>query len=372
MWPVSDRFLEALTYSHGVYSEVDVWRGGSLVIERLRISEGSVKVDEGSRVRRTVSLTIPDTSLTPIDANSLLAPVGTELRVRSGVVYPDGTTELVPVGVFRVQTAGASDWGGSVTVQGGDRTTALADDRFIVPRNTPAGTGVVAEITSMVQATLPEVEVFDETGNDTTLTTAATWEQDRDVAIETLAASIGAEAFFNQEGQFIIRPVPQVPVDVTDEDADWSVASGPAGVMVNAGVSMSREGVYNGVAVIGQAVDGLNAAPSALAVVSTGAYAWDGPFGHKPTFYTSSMIFSVDQARAAAQARVGLLGPLQRVISPEVIPNAALSAGDVVKIVLPDGDSTFHIVTGFDLPLGPATYTLETRVAVDTADEETS
>lgn len=371
MWPVSDRFITALGYSHGVFSQVDVWRSGALVVPALKISSGSVKVDEGSRVRRTVTLTIADPSLAPIDADSLLAPVGTELHVFSGVVFPDGTTELVPVGVFRVQTTDVSEWGGTVAIQGSDRTSALADDRFIAPRNTPAGTRVVDEIVAMVTATLPDVEVFDETGDDTVTATATTWDRDRDAAIESLAASIGAEAFFNQEGQFIIRPVPKVPDDVTDEDADWIVTAGESGVMVNAGVSMSREGVYNGVVVIGQAVDGINGAPTALAVVSGGPYAWTGPFGHKPKFFTSSLIFSADQALVVARARVGLLSPLQRVISPETIPNPALSAGDILKVVLPDGDSSFHVVTGFDLPLTPSTFTIETRVALATDQEDT-
>lgn len=371
MWPVSDRFLEALPFSHQVYSEVDVWRNGALVYTGLPIASGEISVDEGSRVRRTLNLVVADSTLAPIDADSLLAPVGTELYVRSGIIFPDGSSELVPVGVFRVQDVGVSDWGGAVTVQAADRTSALADDRFIIPRNTAVGTGVVAEITAIVNETLPSVEVFDETGDDTVLSSAATWDRERDAAVESLAASIGAEAFFNAAGQFIIRPVPQVPASPGEDDVDWTVASGADGVMVNASVAMSREGVYNGVAVIGQAVDGINGAPYALAVVTTGAYAWDGAFGHKPEFYTSSLIYSTDQAVAVARARVGLLSPLQRAITPEALPNPALTSGDIIKIVLPDGDTTYHVLSSFKLPLTAATISLETRVAVETDQEAT-
>lgn len=371
MWPVSDRFLEALTTSHTIVSEADVWRDGGLVYSGLPIVSGSVKVDEGSRVRRTLTLAVGDPSLSPIDADSLLAPVGTELHVRSGIRFFDGSTELVPVGVFRVQNVDVPDWGGQVTVQGSDRTSALADDRFIIPRNTAAGTKVVAEITALVLATIPDAEVFDETGADDVLAAAATWDRNRDEAVETLAASIGAEAFFNAAGQFIIRPIPQVPADIQVGDEDWAVASGDGGVLVQAGVSMSREGVYNGVAVVGQAVDGLNGPPSALAVVADGTYAWGGAFGHKPIFYTSSLIFSYDQALNVARSRVGLLSPLQRVVTPEVLPNPALAAGDVLLVELPDGDQAFHVVSGFDLPLGPGTVSLSTRVAVQTDEEDT-
>lgn len=373
MWPVSDRFMAALSSSHQVVSRVDVYRSGVLLLSDLPISDGSVTVDESSRVRRSCSITVADTSLAPKDSTDLLAPVGTELAVFSGIGFADGSTELVPLGVFRIISVSTSEWNGEVTVEAQDRTSALANDRFLTPRTTPATTGYVDEIAAMVHGTLPAVDVIDITGSTATLSDPATWDRDRDAAIESLADSIGAEAFFDVQGSFVVRPVVSIPADPDAAGIlpNWTVASGETGVLVDVAGAMSAESVYNGVVVTGVSTSSATAAPYATAKLTSGPFRWDGPFGRKPLFVSNSLIYTKDQALTAAKARLARLTALQRTLTPTTLPNPALDVGDVLKVVLPDGSWSWQVVSGLSVPLSASSMSITVRSVGDTDEEST-
>ena len=368
MWPVSARFLETIAGPHTVISKVDVYRDGELLQEDLPIVSGSVRADENSRVRRSASLVIGDSNLAPTDGDSLLAPVGTDLVISAGVKYRNDNQELVPVGTFRIQETNVDSWSGNITIEASDYMSVVADDRFLVPRSVAAGTVIVDEISDIVVGTLPDTEIFDITGSDDIVAAALTWDRDRDVAIEDLAKAIGAEAFFDVQGRFIIRPVPEVDSDALT--GAWTIEGGDTGVLADVGQSMSRAGIYNGVVASGTTTDSTTSPPTAFAVISTGPYAWNGSFGRKPKFYASPLITTTTQALSAARKVLARQRGLQRTLAPTVVRNPALQAGDLIIVRLPDGNVSYHIVSGFELPLGPGTMALTLRAQVET-DEET-
>lgn len=117
MYAVSARFLQVIAESHTPVTEVVLFRadGG---VETLPHTGGSVSVDRGSAVRRTCSVTITDTSLIPKTATDKLSIYGAQLRIRRGVTYSDGTTELVPLGQFRLDEVSGDVDDGPVTLAG--------------------------------------------------------------------------------------------------------------------------------------------------------------------------------------------------------------------------------------------------------------
>ena len=95
MWAVSDTFGPALRQAHTVVVRVDAYLDEQLLAGDLAITGGTVTVHGGTGVRRTLSVTLADVTLW-----DTLDVMGVELRPYRGIRYPNGSTELVPLGRF--------------------------------------------------------------------------------------------------------------------------------------------------------------------------------------------------------------------------------------------------------------------------------
>lgn len=117
MYAVSQRFLDTIVQPHSPITEVTLFRADGLV-ETLPHTGGSVTVDRGQQTRRTCSVTIADVSLIPRTALDKLSVYGAQLRIARGVDYGNGETEMVPLGVFRIDEVSGDVDEGPVTIQG--------------------------------------------------------------------------------------------------------------------------------------------------------------------------------------------------------------------------------------------------------------
>lgn len=360
-WPVSERFKRALRLSHDAVTRVEVWRDGVNITPAggLPVASGDVTIDEGSKVRRSISLLVADPDLDPDDAEDLLAPFGTELRVWRGVRMTEGDVEEVPVGVFRIDSAKRAGWASGVQVTGGDRSNAVKDARFLAPENTPAGVLVTDEIARLITDAI-DVEVFDLT-NSQTKTYAATWARDRWDAIEVLANSIGAEVFFDPAGRAIIRTVPRL---AEDSEAVWDVdVDEETGALLDLDTGLASAGVYN--AVVAQSESAENEPTvTAVAYLSDGPLRWRDGF-RIPRFFVSKMLRTVEQAADAARAILARSITYAQTVSASSLPNPALDAGDVVAVTARDGSQVLRIVSKIGLPLEPGAMSLETRTTAE-------
>jgi hypothetical protein len=358
MWQgTSDRLLTAIRQSHTVYSYAEVWRAGVKQGE-VPLVGGTVDVDEDAQVRRTLNLETSDIGLDPEVATDLLSPFGAELRVFSGVQFPEGDVETVPMGVFSVDRAGRSRWFGRVAVQASDRTRAAIEFPFITPRNVTAGVFVLDEIQAILTEVDPTFVLSDFTNSDE-LTKSAIFERDRWPAVESLASAIGAEVYFDQTGVPTVRGVPEL-----EDEPAWTIQAGAEGVLVDVETALTREGFYNGVVCFSEP-QGDEQPVTAVAYQLTGDLRWGGPAGKKLRFYSSPFIQTTDQARSAAGAILKRSVAFARSVSPTVIRNPALDVGDTVWIELPDGLTYPRVVKRLSVPLGIGTMTVETRVATD-------
>jgi hypothetical protein len=364
MWTVSSSWDEAIRNTHQVSLRVDAWRNGVLVAADLPVEpdSGSITVDSTSDVHRTIDLTIADPAMVPLAVTDILTPHGTELVVTSGIRYPDGTIEQLPVGVFRIDKPSTPILG-AIHLTGVDRSRVIADDKFINTAQSVAGHTVTTEIARLIAYSLPTATVRDLSA-DTTLCPFTTWEQDSSpwAAITELALSIGAEVFADAEGVFVIRVVPTF---ATGHDV-WTVNIGQSGVIIAGTEEWDREQVFNAVTAAGEPGDGTGAVQDTVFDLDEASPTfWGGPFGHRPKRWTSPLLASVAQCTVAATTILTRSLASTRTVKVTVVPNPALECGDVVSLVLPGVTESDpprverHMIRAITLPLGLGSMELD-------------
>ncbi|MFF9690221.1 DUF5047 domain-containing protein [Streptomyces sp. NPDC014623] len=346
MYPVSARFLATLAQSHRPAFKVTLLRtDGSSA--SLAHTGGSVAVDWAQAISRTCTVTSADTSLIPSSEADELATYGARLRIERGIAYSDGTQELIPLGMFRLDTAGGDPLMGPVTLTGKSLEIVIQDDAFTVPYRA-SGT-VVTAITALVHRSLPGAAI------SSRITDVAigprTWDVAADpwAAVQEIAAAAGARCYTDADGVFVIARLP----DLLTTPPVWEVTAGEGGVYITGDRSMSSAGVHNGVRAAGENTE-MNAAPvSYLATDNDPASPtyWNGAYGRRPTFYSSSTLTTVSACQAAAELQLAAGRAPNARGNFTSLPNPALEQCDVLRVVYPDGRRELHQVAAFTVPL---------------------
>lgn len=96
------------------------------------VSSGNVTTQKQQDVRSTLTMTLYDPSNVLVPSG-ILSPWGNEMIVKKGLAYPDGTYELLQLGVFRITDVDPTDSGDSVKIeiQGEDRSRIVARDQVL-------------------------------------------------------------------------------------------------------------------------------------------------------------------------------------------------------------------------------------------------
>ncbi|MEV0917826.1 DUF5047 domain-containing protein [Streptomyces sp. NPDC049967] len=358
MYPVSPRFLATIAESHTPLTEVVLFRTDGTV-ERLDHIGGSVSVDRGSACRRTCSITVADVGLIPRTPADKLAVYGATLRISRGVDYGRGQTELVPLGVFRIDEVSGDPDEGPVTIQGKSLECVIADDKFTTPYR---ATGLaVGAITALIQRSIPSASVVN-LATDAAIG-SRTWDVEGDAwaAVTEIGAAIGAEVYADPDGVFTIAELP----DILAVDPAWSIAAEEGGVYVASTRGMSVDGVFNGVLARGEGTEAGTAPVAALVVdADSGSPTyWDGPFGHRPAFYSSSTLVTVGACTSAATLKLRAAKAPNATADLSSLPNPALAPGDVLRVVYPNGLKELHQVNSFSVPLEGGDFTVQTIAA---------
>ncbi|WP_381801226.1 DUF5047 domain-containing protein [Streptomyces niveus] len=346
MYLVSARFLPRLAEPHRVVTEVLLFRpdGG---VEPLPHTGGSVTVDRGQAVRRTCTVTTADVGLIPRTAADELSVYGAKLRISRGVDYGDGTQELVPLGVFRLDSVDGDPVFGPATLAGKSLECVVSDDRFTEPY-TATGT-VGSAITALVRRSIPDAEIL-LTAADAAIG-SRTWDVEADpwTAAQEIAATAGAEVYCNADGVFVIAELP----DPQTTQPVWTIAAGEGGVYIKGTRGMSSAGVFNGVLARGEnATDGVPPVQALVTDDDPGSPTyWGGAFGHRPVFYSSSTLTSVGACQLAAALKLRAAKAPNARGDFSSLPNPALEPGDVLRVIHPDRTKELHQVQSFTVPL---------------------
>ncbi|GAB2718060.1 hypothetical protein GCM10027072_08510 [Streptomyces bullii] len=346
MYPVSDRFLPRLAEPHTPLTQVQLFLTNGEVID-LEHTGGSVTVDRSQAIRRTCTVTVADPSLIPRTPSDQLATYGARLRISRGVDYGDGSQELVPLGVFRLDSVDGDVSEGPVTLQGKDLSAIVADDKFTAPYRV-TGT-VVGAVTALIQRSIPGADVISQITDVPIGSRAFDVEADPWAGAQEVAAAAGGEVYPNADGVFVIATLP----DLLTATPVWAIEATEGGVYISASRAMSSEGVYNGVLARGENTSE-NAPPVSYLAVDSDPNSptyWSGPFGRRPMFYSSSTLTSVNACAQAANLK--LLQAKAPNASGDIssLPNPALESGDVLRVVHEDGSRELHQAAAFTVPL---------------------
>lgn len=350
MRTVSDTFDVAQPYVLAVAATVTDPQDASTTVE---IVDGSVTLDQTAATRGRADVTIIDDGtlgLVPTSPASLLAPYGNEIALSRGITYPDGTSELVGLGVFRIQAVDVDDSadGMAVRISGLDRSARVIDARFEEPYQIAAGTNYTTAILATVQAAWPDVPYSLTSTGLVTPALVAQEGDDRWKFCQDMAAAISMRLYFDGDGVLTLVPdVMTAPV--------MTIAEGENGVLIQASRNWTREGAYNAVIATGENTG--QTAPARGVAVDNNPLSptyYYGPFGHCPRFYSSPFLTTNAQAAAAAQTMLDKqLGTTEQVsFGALVMPH--LEPGDTATITRSrSGIGEDHVLDSLTIPLTP-------------------
>lgn len=346
--PPSDRFLPTLVESHAPVTVVQLHRTDGTVVE-LEHTAYSVTVDRSQAVRRTASVTVPDTSFIPRTPTEQLAIYGSRLRIERGIRYGDGHIELVPVFFGRVDAVDGDPDYGPVDIKASGLEAVVADDKFVAAYSTRGGTSAVTAITGLIQGAIPGAVIVNYATDQ--VVGVRTWdaEGDRWAAAVECATAIGAQLYADPDGQFIVRELP----DMLTAAISWEVDAGDRGALVSASRGYSRDGMYNWVVATGENTEEDTPPVSAYAAdedPTSPTYVY-GSFGRVPTFYSSATLTTTNLAQAAANKLLRDSLKPNATADLSSVPNPCLEPGDILRVTYANGDRDLLQVESFSLDL---------------------
>jgi hypothetical protein len=348
MYQVSNNFKNAITDGGTWIVKGEVQLRGDTIAggESVPIVGGSVSVDRDSAIRRRCTVVIADEDWVPKTSDDLLFPVGHELKLSAGFQYVDGSQELVPLGVFRITKPVAvrrTDGSVEITVDGYDRSRAITRDKWPRPYFFIEGTNVGVAIKYLINRTYPWLDDDDYLFMTTAYTTPLIvynvgddpWKGCLD-----LAASIGAEVFFNPDGLPVLQPEP----DLASSDPCWLYVEGETCTVSEFNKDLDDEEAINGVIVTGMTAstgpknnsrpfraEAWDTDPNSETYFSPSNPA-DSEYGAVPYFIDSQTIRTAVQAQEVADATLRRRQGILQAVSFTAIPNPAHEASDVITI----------------------------------------
>ena len=353
MQPVSQEFLSALSSAHGVATQVDILYGDTVVAEDIPFTDGSVTIDRGSDVRRSLSLVIPDPSVFPHIEADPYAPYGQRIRVRSGIRHLNGTVEMVDVGFFVIESVEGDIHHGPLTIDAPGLESLVRAEPFPSAISTEGTSTVAGFIQTQLTLVDPDFDLADRTsGAGTSGIPLASWDADSDrwAALQKVARSVGCELYVDARGSFILADIP----DPVVAEPVWTVAAGENGVMVSAIRGLTSDGVYNRVIVRGEnAAENVPPVSGEAAITDpTDPLRYGGPFGRRTLTYRSELVVDPIQASSTANALLRIYRAPNSTLNLSAVPNPALDVSDVIRVVYANGDPPeLHVVQAIELPL---------------------
>ena len=357
MYPVSADFKEAVRKSHSAIVKVEIYdmANGTILSTASPIS-GEVTIDNRRSIRRECTLEFVDTdgTLVPINnISSILLPYNREVKIYRGIAFPDGTEELVPLGVFIITSVDITEsaQGVKITIKGSDRSLILARAKFTNHEfYIEAGTAKETAIENILKYRYPKVKTIFPATNQVTTLLYPTIDQSSDPWREALkiAESASMDLYFDENGIARMRPIP-------DPDKGTAIATytdGSDSVLIQIARSLSIDESYNGVIYTGEGTN--------LSIGVIGE-AWDDnpssptyrkTYGEVPLFKSSPTILTVGEAKEAAAAELKKVRGASEKITWDQLVNPAHDVYDLVKVTRsPVGVDKILMLDAISVPL---------------------
>lgn len=335
MYPSSAAFKAEVRTDHIAVSKAEVWASDQK-LQEINISDGNVKIDSGSAVRRTCDVTLTtgreSDNLVPDSDFDLLTPFGNELRLYRGVQYTDGTKEYVPLGVFVITDVAISDTneGVEIKLSGEDRSIRVSRAKWTQPYQMTSGT-LEASLSALLKSRFPDAEISFPTTNVTVNQVLLGAESDNDPwkdAVE-IAELVGFDLFFDQNGVVQMKQFPTLDGSVVVS----LFTEGQGTTITQLNRTISTKQTYNGII---YTIEGADVATPIR------VEAWDedsssptyrfGVFGEVPAFVTTSLLATESEAVRAAASLLNTYIGSQEVVNWDSIVDPSLDVQDVVYV----------------------------------------
>lgn len=375
-YPVSATYMQAIAGPHQVQLVADVIHGSTTMYRGLPVMGGSLTVSSRQRARRACTLTITPTlpltdyrtrSALPdgIDPTHPLSWHGPQIVLRHGLVYPSGI-EWVPIGVLRIDGASGSLMQDEpVQVSGVSREAWLIDDTSNAGVYTTTGGMATDLIRARIRSAASAADVLVGTNRDRLVPASSADDADAWATVERLARSIGATAYADPAGTFVVAPQPtkSTPAVVT-------IRPGLDGTLVSATGGGSRDDVASAVAVTYTGTNGTQSRVLERNTDATSPTRWGDPstgaFGRRVVELTDSSITTEAAARTMARAELAKRTGVASSINLTSVPMPFLEAGDVIDVVTDPSRPVLslrrHVVDSISWDLTPGgQFTVTTR-----------
>ena len=358
MLPSSTLYKQAIHRPHKTAFAVDLLDGpgGDVLAYDVPVWSGSVTANLTHRVTRSGTFQVGPEFWPDENGAGLLTPVRTVARIRGGIRYGDGSTEMFPLIVGRVGDLRRND-DGSVTARVDDLAADVIGVAFEQPRaseNVP----VTTQIRRLILEALPEA-TFGTDDVDDAQTPRLVWDEDRGDALDKLAEAVGGRWFALGDGSFVVRRYAYdvgTPVqDIWDTDG---------GLLVSATPSLTRDGAANSITVVVERFDG--GTPFRVTVRDTTVGSptfYGGPFGRPTKVIKVQTPLTEGEATTYARAQLNASTALLSQWSIECVPDFTLEPGDTIRTRSRNVRST-QLIDSITYPLGPGTMSLGTRAYV--------
>ena len=357
MYPVSENFKDTVRKSHVSKIKIEIYdmANGTILSEAQPIA-GEVTIDNRRSIRRECSLEFVDKDGTLVPQNNIsaiLLPYNREVKIYRGVVFADGTEELVPLGVFVITSVDISEsaQGVKIAIKGSDRSLLLARAKFTNHEfYIEDGTAKETAIEQILKYRYPKVQTIFPATNQTTTLLYPTLDQSSDPWREALkiAESASMDLYFDENGIARMRPIP-------DPDFGTPVATytdGSDSVLIQLSRSLSTDESYNGVIFTGEGTN--------LSIGVIGE-AWDDnpssptyrkTYGEVPKFMSSPTVLTVAEAKDAALAELRkVIGSSEKITWDQIV-NPAHDVYDLVKVTRsPVGVDKILMLDAISIPL---------------------
>jgi hypothetical protein len=373
VYDVSPTFLQLVQQSHTSVVRLDVLDNGE-VIDTVVPTSGSVSVDGNRDTRRTMTVSFNDPALVPKTDTDLLAPYGKELRPWRGVQLPDGTTELAPLGTFGFNDVTVEDQADGVTVsiEGFDRSENVRRASWTDPYKISSATMLDTAVEVLLKNRWPQcpdlVALTAVSSVGAAVVTDYGESSDPWADATELCSSQGLLLYFDPLGV----PTIAEPPDPSTDQPSATYTEGDGGVLLSATRQLTVQELRNGCIVTGEGTSLVKPVRSdAWDVDEASPTYYLGPFGKRPSFYSSPLITTTAKAASVATKRLRLQLGTQEAMSWTAVPNPAHEAFDVVQVTRQRaGVNAVYVLDSFSIGLSPSdTMQAQARARQVTATE---
>lgn len=202
--PFSARAMLAAAQNNTALIRVEAWSNGSRLSPTVEFSDGSVKDEWKVGVRRSLSLTVPQ-SRTWL---KWLALPNLELRPYRGIRLGDSSIsqEWCPLGRFAVKARPRKLRGGDLSISANDHWQRVLDQPFEGYRAVGAvGYRIKDIIVQLIVETGISRGAVDVTATSEAIAPEFGWDKTRQDAIADMCTSISAEALVDRNGSLLVQ-----------------------------------------------------------------------------------------------------------------------------------------------------------------------